>query len=229
VGSYDNTLSAVDAESGALAWSYRAKNFINGAAAVSGGLAVFGGCDSLAHLVDAATGREQAVIPVGGYVAGSTALLRNASGESGRTLAVMGRYDGVLLAVDLQARRIAWQFENPAQAPYLATPALTDTRVVAAAQDGSVTCHDAQSGNLRWQFTARGSVESSPLIMGVTVLVATMDGLLQVISLNTGKELWRYDMGQSVISSPAAAAGKIVIGCDDGYLYAFGNPTGIKP
>ena len=60
MGSYDGLLYALSADRGKLLWSYQTENFINGAPAITGNLAVFGGCDARLHLVSALDGRPQA-------------------------------------------------------------------------------------------------------------------------------------------------------------------------
>lgn len=59
VGSYDYNLHCVDAATGKGIWKYESGNYINGAPAVSGKLAIFGGCDGFLHLVGTDTGNRK--------------------------------------------------------------------------------------------------------------------------------------------------------------------------
>jgi eukaryotic-like serine/threonine-protein kinase len=58
VGSYDYYLHCIDATTGKGLWKYESDNFVNGAAAITGMNAIFGGCDGFLHVVDLIPGRE---------------------------------------------------------------------------------------------------------------------------------------------------------------------------
>jgi hypothetical protein len=51
-GSYDFNLHCVDALTGKGIWKFESENYINGAPAISGKMAVFGGCDGFLHIVN---------------------------------------------------------------------------------------------------------------------------------------------------------------------------------
>jgi len=120
VGSYDNKLHCVDSGTGKVVWTYETESFVNGAPAVSQGVAVFGGCDARIHVVSLANGSSRARIDVGAYIAGSAALV---DGQ-----AYVGNYDNVLIKADITAGAILWKYSG-ADAPFFSSPAVGDPRL----------------------------------------------------------------------------------------------------
>src|SRR5207245_2104388 len=51
VGSYDFKLHCVNAADGKPVWTYESGNYINGSPAVADGVAAFGGCDAMLHVI----------------------------------------------------------------------------------------------------------------------------------------------------------------------------------
>jgi outer membrane protein assembly factor BamB len=82
---------------------------------------------------------------------------------------------------------------------------------------------DPKSGKELWNFTTRGNVDSSPVIVGERVFVGSNDGRLYGLDLKTGNEVWRYEAGGSIIAAPAVSQGRLVIGTSDGELFCFGK------
>jgi eukaryotic-like serine/threonine-protein kinase len=216
VGSYDGNLYGVGAENGRRLWTYHTGNYINGAPAVVGNLAVFGGCDALLHLVSVLDGSKVAEVALGSYAPGSVAV------SAGR--AYVGTFGDHLLCVDLSTGMVAWDYGNGAEGGgFFSSPAVSADAVVIGSRGGFVCCVDARTGKLRWKHSAGGAVDSSPVIVGDTVFFATGDGRFVRLSLSNGKERWSYEIGEPVGSSPAVSDGMVIVGCDDGALYAFGG------
>ena len=214
VGSFDHRLHCVDAASGKGLWQYETDNFINGAIAVDGPNAVFGGCDGQLHVVGTVDGVARAKVDVGSYVAASTAL------RDGR--AYLGHMENKVVAVDLANQQLAWEFEDQPFA-YFSSPAVDADHVVIGGRDKRLHCIRRRDGHELWSFATEGKVDSSPVICADKVVVGSDDGHLYVVSLRDGKKLWSYRIDRPIASSPAVAAGMIVIGADDGRVYAFGS------
>jgi outer membrane protein assembly factor BamB len=220
VGSYDNKLHCVDSATGKAVWTYETESFVNGAPAVSQGVAVFGGCDARIHVVALADGNMRAQIDTGSYIAGSAALV---DGQ-----AYVGNYDNVLIKADISSREagapageILWKYSD-ADAPFFSSPAVGESVVVVGGRDNRVHCIQRSDGRQVWAYATLGAVDSSPVICGEKVVVGCEDGRLYMLKLSDGSKVWSYEIGQAVTSSPAVAGGMIIIGSDDGFLYAFG-------
>ena len=222
MGSYDGSLYAVNAMTGRVSWTYPTGNFINGAPAVVGNLAVFGGCDGLLHAVSLLDGREASAIPAGSYIPASPPYLRAGplrvplpAGCSAWTIATA---------------KIAWQVggeigqDGAGSAGFFSSPAAGAGVVVIGSRDGRLDCVDAATGKRRWTWDAGAAVDGSPVIAGDAIVVGTMDGRLVVLSLADGRQRWSYEIGGPIAGSPALAAGMVIVGSDDGSLYAFGAP-----
>ncbi len=217
VGSYDNKLHCVDAETGKAVWVFESESYINGAPAVSSGNVIFGGCDSKVYLVAAADGKLIQKIEGGAYVAGSVA-----ADDPFRGQAFLGHYGNEVLCVDFNESKIVWTYKDR-NFPYLSSPALTEKHVLIGGRDKRLHCLARDTGKQVWEFATGGNVDSSPVVCGDKVVVGSADGRLYVVRLNTGKELWSYEVGAAITASPAVADGMVVIGAHDGTVYAFGN------
>ena len=216
VGSYDGSLYAANAGNGRLLWTYHTNNYINGAPALIGNLAVFGGCDALLHVVSVLDGSQAAEIDTGSYIPGSAAAAH------GRVY--VGNFDDRLICADLAGSSILWEYRNDRRGGgFFSSPAVGEDAVVIGGRDYRVHCVGVSDGKLRWTFEAGGEVDSSPVIAGDAVLFGTGDGRLVMLTLRSGRLLWSYEIGEPVASSPAVASGMVVVGCDDGSLYAFGG------
>ena len=213
VGSYDNKLHCVDSRTGKMVWTYQTESFVNGAPAVSQGVAVFGGCDARIHVVSLADGNAVAQIDTGAYIAGSAALV---DGQ-----AYVGNYDNVFLKADISAGTILWKY-SPDTPGFFSSPAVGDDVVVVGGRDNRVHCVRRSDGKQVWTYATLGAVDSSPVICDDKVVVGCEDGRLYMLKLSDGSKVWSYEIGQAVTSSPAVAGGMIIVGSDDGFLYAFG-------
>lgn len=213
VGSYDNKMYALDGASGGKVWEFETSNWINGGPAVANGKVVFGGCDSVVHVVDAVTGQEDAAIGGGAQIAGSIAV----AGDS----AYYGHYQNEVVRVDLKKQTHLWSYADRDQA-YFSTPAVTKDRVVIGGRDTRVHCLDRETGKAIWTFPTKDEVDSSPVVSKDKVLVGSNDGRLYMLGLADGKQIWSFDTGGAITASPAVVNGRIIIGDSNGALYMFG-------
>jgi outer membrane protein assembly factor BamB len=220
VGSYDNKLHCIDAQSGEPLWVYETANYVNGTPAVVGERIIFGGCDGVVHVVSA-DGRGLARVTVGEdcHIAGSVAV----AGGS----VYFGHYGNRFVRIDLDTGRTLWTYPDE-RYPFFSSPALGDDRVVFGCRDKRLHCAAVDDGRPLWQVETRRKVDGSPVICGDKVVFGSADGTLYLVRLSDGGIVWTYDIGQSIFSSPAVAGGTILIGANDGRLYAFGSAPGAK-
>lgn len=213
-GSHDDILYCLDIQTGAVKWKYASESYINGTPATNGAIIVFGGCDANVHILNADQGTVIGKIESGSYIAGSIALKDNT--------AFVGNYGNKLLKLDIQEKKILWEFASTGkQQPFFASPAVTDTIVVASSRDGFVYCVSSQTGTQLWKFRAGESVDSSPVICGNRVVVGSEDGFLYVLDLETGKSIQSYDVGGEVTCSPLVSGKYLVVGDDNGMVSGF--------
>jgi len=215
VGSYDYNLHAVGFNKGDSIWRYESDNYINGAPAIYGKNAVFGGCDGFVHLVNIETGKVFKKIKLDSYVASSPVI-------EGK-YAYVGDYEGRLFCIDLEAGKVTWTYDDAEKnLPFIASPALNGNFIVIGNQDRFIYCFDKTTGKVVWKVKTSNRVESSSVIASGKVITGTMDGILYIHDLKTGKELWKYELGSPIIGSPAVISGKMIVGAGDGRIYIFG-------
>jgi len=191
-------------------------NFVNGAPAVVGNLAVFGGCDAFLHLVSVLDGRAVSQVDTGAYIAASPAV------AGGR--AYIGNYADRLVCVELATGRIAWEYRTGKEdTAFFSSPAAGSGSLVVGSRDGRVRLIRLQHRSPPLELGAGAVVDSSPVIAGDAVVFGSSDGRLTALTLRDGKELWSYEIGEPVESSAAVAGGLVVVGCNDGRLYALGQ------
>jgi outer membrane protein assembly factor BamB len=215
VGSYDFSFYALDAVSGKPQWKVETENFINSTPAVtSNGLALFGGCDSLLHVVSLKERKELRTIDAGGYIPGSAAA-------DGNT-AYLGNDAKKVFAFDISKGSTEWTFRDR-NFSYFSSPALGQDAVIIGGRDKRLHCLDRKTGERRWFFATKGDVDSSPVLCtDGGIIFGSVDGRLYCVELADGKERWNYEIGSPITGSPAVANGVIVIGAQDGNLYCFG-------
>lgn len=216
VGSYDYCLHGIDMKTGKGLWKYEADNFINGTPSVYKGMVVFGGCDGLLHLVNAANGVLRKRIEVATYVASSVAV------EDGK--AYVGDYDGKFSCLDINSMKVLWTFQNETvKQPFISSPSIFGTKVFIGNRDKYLYCFDKNKGILQWKVNMGASLDASPVLVGDKLLVASMRGDLFLLNSTNGKTIWSYELGSPVMGNPAVINNYIIVGADDGRVYCLGK------
>ena len=216
VGSYDFSFYAIDTATGKQVWKVETENYINSTPAITtDGLALFGGCDALMHVVSLKEQKHVRKLDAEAYVPGSAAV-------DGK-MAYFGGDSKKVYAFDVTNEKPVWTYRDR-NFGYFASPALSDDLVIIGARDKRVHALERKSGEARWHFATKGDVDSSPVLCkDGGVVFGSMDGRGYFVEAATGKERWRYEIGSDIASSPAVARGLIVIGANDGNVYCIGG------
>lgn len=217
VGSHDYSIYGFNAADGSKRFQVETGERINGAPAVSGTLALAGGCDAAVHIVDCATNGHRAIgLPE--FIPGSVSV------AGGDVLAAYGNPNGpmTLACVDIATDTVRWEYAGDSSMP--GSAAATAERVVIALNDGFLACLDRTTGTEIWKKELDGPVSGSPLIVDGTVLIGTESGTLLAHALTDGTERWRYTIGPPIYGSPVLIDGRLYIGDSDGNLLVFGAP-----
>ncbi|MCL2183102.1 MAG: PQQ-binding-like beta-propeller repeat protein [Chitinispirillia bacterium] len=214
-GSYDNSLYCLNAADGQLVWKYGSGSYINGTAATDGSKIVFGGCDAGLHVINAGDGTLIGKVDTESYIAGSAVIRDN--------FAYVGSFGKKLLGIDIVGMKIAWTYQNDTrQQPFVASPALKDSFLVAPSRDNFVHCINPADGALIWKFAAKGAVDASPVIVGDKVVAGCGAGSLYLIELTSGKLIKSFDIGGSLNGTPLVSGGMIIVGDENGLITALG-------
>ncbi|MCB1094308.1 MAG: PQQ-binding-like beta-propeller repeat protein [Verrucomicrobiae bacterium] len=219
-GSHDNKLYCIDACDGTEQWSVETGYYVNGTPSVAGDKISFGGCDGFIYINNAQTGEEVGKFELGSYISNSI-IIKNDT-------AYVAHYDNRVEAYSIADGKKIWSFEERSF-PYYASPAVTESMVIAPGQGKRVYAIDRKTGEEVWNFRTAGSSDSSPVVAGGYVIFGADDGILYFLNEKTGEEAWRYEIGDEIKSSPALVRDSLIIGASDGRVYAFTIPEASMP
>ena len=79
---------------------------------------------------------------------------------------------------------------------------------------------------LRWTYTTKGQVWSSPAVAVGKVYVGSDDGSVYALNASNGDLVWSFPTGSMVRSSPVVSNGVVYVGSDDGTVYALNASNG---
>ena len=174
-GCRDSKLYALDEATGRLKWSFDNKgSWVIGSPAVRGKDVIFATSDSaLFYDLDAATGAERFKLSFDHWPMFSSPAL------AGR-MAYVGSHAGKLLAIDLDAGKLAWTFQTPSSVKNLAGETAADgsPNYEAATPENF---YDVMVTGTTTMMTSLGAVMSSPAVADRTVYVGSDDGDLYAL------------------------------------------------
>jgi outer membrane protein assembly factor BamB len=214
-GCGDESLYCLDAK-GQKLWQFKVPGGpVMGTPAVADNTTFCSGCDSKLHVIDIATGKEQAAVDLDGQT-GATPSLKGG-------VLYVGTMSAQVKAVDLKKNEVIWTFETGRSQPIFASTAVGDKIIVAGSRDKRLYGIDRAKGTKVWEFVTEGRIEGSPVIVGERVYAGSLDGNLYVIDLARGTQLQKLKLDSDVTGSIAVADGRLLVGTRNGTLYCFGK------
>lgn len=127
-----------------------------------------------------------------------------------------------------------WSFrENFDRAGFASSPAVIGGRIYVGADNDSLYCFNAETGEVIWKFAAFYEVFSSPAILGNRIyfgegLHYTEDATFHCVDADTSEEIWSFPTTSHVESSAAVVDGKVIFGAGDDGVYCLDAETGGK-
>lgn len=255
VGAYDNSLYAVDIESGELVWKHTTAGGVASSPTICNDRVVFGSLDEHLYALFLSSGQRAWAFRTRGRI--------YCSPRTGYGHVFVGSDDGVFYAINALSGREAWRVDigsrirsSPriseeliyfgsedglihalnlsgetrwrfvCKRAVVSSPALAEGLVVVGSQDWSVYAIDANSGWSAWRYRTNNAVISSPAVDKSAVYVGSADGALHAIDLFSGQRRWRFEAGGQVNSSPAVYRAAIYFGCNDGHVYSVDMASG---
>lgn len=213
-GSYDGFVYALDARDGSLLWKHQTEGRVHGTPAIAEGHVIAAGCDDYLHVLALSDGREIRKVAMGS-VSGSSAAILGSS-------AFVGTFGNQVRGIHWRTGKTLWVFEDSErQFPFVGSAAVTPHVVVIGGRDKRLRAFEPETGQVRWTFSAKGRIDSSPVIVGPRVFVGSSDGNVYAVDLESGAEKWRFETGGPITASPAVGERCLVIGNQDGVLYCF--------
>jgi outer membrane protein assembly factor BamB len=217
IGSHDATLYCLSRD-GKKLWDLKTDGPVNGSPAVVGDRTFVAGCDSVLHVVDAATGKELGSVDLGGQAAATAAVF-------GETIAV-GTMSNTVIGVNWKTAKKSWSFEAPRrQQPFYSSAAVTESMAIVGSRDKRLYAIDRATGKERWSYAAEGAIDGSPVVVGSRVYCGDLnqDGHFLVLDLKNGERKQLLELDSPVTGSPAVSGSLVLVGTEKGTLYALGG------
>lgn len=208
VGSDDGSVYAIDARSGAVAWSAHTGGPVRSSPLALDDAVVVGSDDGIVRSLALADGSTRWATPLGFEIVSSPRI----AGD----LVLVGADHLYALDSSTGARR--WTADGTG--PIVSSPAVVGTTAVVGSEDHTIYGVDTGDGTVRWRLRTGAAVQSSPVIAGDLVVVGGGDGNLYAIDHTSGSLRWSVDLGAAVKSSPTIAGDLVVVGTDAGSVVA---------
>lgn len=217
VGSLDDTLYALDQDTGTVAWQFnRSGSLVDSSPALHDGRVIVGSGGGTVYALWAANGTvdwsytDDSAIVSSPVVAGGTVYV--------------GSNDGTVFALSDDTGTVEWTTELGA--PVLSTVAFNDSTVYLTTDDGRVVALDATDGSSSWTYDT-GTADlghASPTVADGRVYVAADD--VYALDESDGSVLWNTTYGGTAGSTPAHEGDTLYVGSADGDVYALDDSTG---
>jgi outer membrane protein assembly factor BamB len=219
-GSYDNILYCVDAKTGEELNQFESGYYLNGAAALWKGHAIFGGCDSWVRIINCETGIQTDSLLLDAYVPASPAIMGD--------YCYIGDYSGNIYKLMLEDGKIVRHkkivSEDGENGSFISVPAISSDAFYFFSGDRNLHAISRINGKLKWKYMLKGNVgESSPVVCNNKIIVCTKTGIVSILDTETGGLLWEYDAGEQIVGSPAIIKDHFMILTAKGTLLCFGK------
>src|SRR5262249_26533848 len=159
-------------------WEFKAKDSIEGAAAIVGDAVYVPSTDEHLYALDLATGQEKWK-----YKAGPFKAPPSVRGD----FVYVGDMDGAFHCVERATGKKRWSFDTGG-GEIISGANFTDDSVIFGSYDETLYCLTLD-GKPRWKFKIAGPVNGAPAVVGDRTFVAGCDSTLHVLDTKTGKEV----------------------------------------
>lgn len=222
-GSYGNALYAVNASTGAAAWTapFPASGAIVDTPAVSDGVVYFGTLTGDLYAVNASTGAPVWASPV--YVGGDL----DSSPAVAYGNVYIGSGNGDVYAFNATTGAPAWT--SPfVTGDILSAPAVSGGVVYVGSWDDDVYAINATTGAAVWSapFATGASIVSTPVVADGSVFIGSDDDSVYALDAATGAKEWQDTTGDVVEAPPVFCNGVVYVGSEDGNFYALNATNG---
>ncbi|MFQ5398503.1 MAG: PQQ-binding-like beta-propeller repeat protein [Anaerolineae bacterium] len=224
VGTANNKLLALDAETGNLLWEFEVGHGIWGQPSFKDGVLYVSSLDRSVHALDAETGSELWQTELGGAIAGKPVTDEN--------LVYVSSFDGKLHALDMAAGQEQWAVE--AEDWIWEAPTLDNGVLYFADVKGNVYAVTATGGEHIWSQQIGHPIQTRPVVVGDKVFIASEgdveseQGLLTALTADTGELVWQTNTPAPLYTTPVVVGDTIVVAMqsETALLMAFNLETG---
>jgi eukaryotic-like serine/threonine-protein kinase len=210
---HDDYLTAVNAKSGALAWSFTAGDQIDTTPAVDTGMVFVSSLDGNLYGLNASNGAFVWRVP---FIDSFSSPLAN------KGVVYFGTESGFFYALGASDGHFIWDFQ--AGAAIRSAPSIAKGIVYFGSDDDYVYALHAATGKLDWKYKTCNAAEchanEQPIaVSGGVAVVPSGDGFLEAHNASTGAYMWSTSEGTVDLADPVAVANGVV------YLAALDNNT----
>jgi len=232
LGDLDGTFHALDLETGATRWSFKADAAgFPSAAAVSLDpalpLVVVGDDTGVVRGFDRATGKVVWEYETDGEISGGPTILPAADGTPARVL--VGSQDASLACLALADGAVAWKHSIADQ--IRCSPTVVEGRVLIAGCDGKLHVIDAHTGTETAAVPIDGPTGTTPAAADGRVYFGTEGGTVFGIDVRAGAVAWKMAAAvnaQAYRSSAAIADGVVIVGTRGKAVETFALADGAR-
>ena len=197
VAANDDSVYALNAETGAKVWSYQAGFHFYSGPAVANGI-VYAGCqDFNLYALDARTGAKLWSYKAGTSFSSSPAVAND--------VVYIGSNDSNVYALNAKTGAKLWSYTTGFEV--VSSTAVVNSVVYVGSTDANVYALKEARGAKVWSYATGGDVNSSPAVTNGVVFIGSDDGNLYALNAKTGLKLWSYAIDGTIDSSPAVANG----------------------
>lgn len=244
LGSGDNRVVALDANTGELVWEHAVTGPIDSSPAVAGDSVFIGLRDGRVLSLHKDSGERQWEFPTGGIFATSPVVLEG--------ILYIGSGDGKLYTLDAQTGEVRWSYRTNGH--IASDPAINDDIVAVMSQDSYLHIVDKETGRKRLDYRtmyARGS----PTLSGDWVYTADQNGIVAAIDWHKREypfeknirwvrtQLWAWGAfrelpplkglawaaflpGNDLIASPIVTEDRLYVAAAERLIHALDRETG---
>jgi len=208
-GSADNTLYAVDAETGQLEWEFSAADRLEATPEYADNTVYVGSYDRHIYALEADTGEKRWELETDGLIRGSAKAVDDAVyiGVGCHNLACdwYGNNppeSGWIYSIDAETGDPNWKFEPENEV--VSTPAVDQDTVYIGSSDGNLYALERSSGEEQWRYETRDWIWTAPTLAFGTVFFADWDAKIHAVDAATGQRQWTYNSHGAYISGSTA-------------------------
>lgn len=221
-------LSAIDAETGELLWTYETEGSVVGCPAVDDERVYVGTTGEAVSGLSVDTGEPAWEVPADGPIAAGPTV------ADGKVYAP--DEDGTLLALSDETGQSWFTYEIRNSFTTSATVLPEEESTFVGATDGYLHVTDTTFGRRKvrgWLFSKQGialdgPATSSPVVAGDICLVGDKTGSLYGVDVEEFDVLWHFGTDGAITSTPAIAEERLYVGSDDERLYCLAWETGAR-
>lgn len=206
VGTANNDILALDANTGTVKWRKKANGPIWGMPLMADGLVYVPSLDHNLYAFNATNGEVVWQKDMGASIGSAPAL---ADGKL-----YVGTFGNAVHALNATTGEEVWQYA--ASNWVWGTPAVSNNQVYFADLSGNVVAVNAANGTEVWKATVGAAVRGSPAVAGDTLIVGDKAGNLHFLDLATGQARpsvspQAVQGGGQILSSPLVVPGKDLV------------------